>query len=190
MMSSNANKAAYLQTNLCYELRMLRHALTKITQPQFPLDWNAYFQSFAVNARNLYGFLTNDDKSENFKAKDFIEFKATKTDNSISMFQRLNPQVFHLGKNRPTDQEKQANLDHAKQVSNWIETNFAAFINGLGVEYGSKVEFWNNADPSKVKSSAVPQQPTRTNADFPATVYTFSGSVKRRLSELGRGRPN
>ena len=159
-MSRNAEKTEYLQEHLSYELLMLRHTLTEITKPHRILDWNAFLESFAVHARNLYDFLTNSDDCRNFKAQDFINgFKAAKDDNTISMFLRLHSQVFHLGKSRPIEQAEKANVDHAKQVIAWIEKNFTTFISGLAIEYDSK---WNsdNADPSKVMSSAKQQSTT------------------------------
>ena len=149
-MSHDMEKVAYLQEHLPYELLMLRYTLKKIVAPQLRLDWNVYFESFAVHARNLYDFLTNSEDSRNFKAKDFVAyFSISKEDKVISMFTRLHSQVFHLPKNRPTDQAKKANADRAKLVSRWIETNFATFISGLGADYGSK---WHgeDADPSKI----------------------------------------
>ena len=85
VMSDESDRLqAYLEDHLAYEVLMLRHALTKITTFQHPLEWNAYFESFVVHARNLYAFLTNDDDSRTFKARDFINgFQSQKTDETI-----------------------------------------------------------------------------------------------------------
>ena len=63
---------------------MLRHTFMKFMTIHNALDWNAYFVAFAVYARNLHNFLTNDDDSRNFKADDFVDqFKATKLPKEI-----------------------------------------------------------------------------------------------------------
>ena len=104
---------------------------------------------FAVHARNLHDFLTNSEGSRNFNAQDFVaQFRVAKVDETKGMFQKLHAQVFHLGKSRPTDQQEKANLDSAKSVSSWIETNFATFVSEL--EKGGRKWDWHSADPSKI----------------------------------------
>jgi len=150
-MSGDAKKTAHLKEHLPYEIRMLRYTLGELTKRRsHVLEWNVYFESFAVHARNLYDFLTNSDDSRNFKAKDFIDqFATLKTDQTKGTFEKLNSQVFHLGKSRPTNQTEKANRDHAKKVASWIEKEFNRFVDGLAPRYRSEWD-WDNADPSKI----------------------------------------
>lgn len=148
-MSKETQKATFLREHLPYELLMLRYTLKKLAMPQNILDWNAYFESFATHGRNLYCFLTNDKDSKNFKARDFInQFDAGKTNDTIGAFSKLNPQIFHLGKQRKNNKIGKANTEEANQIGCWIEANFSMFIDGLGHEYGSNWN-WNDADPSE-----------------------------------------
>lgn len=175
-MRSDAENMDYLRENLRYELLMLRHTLAKITTltgitAQDQMDWNAYFELFAIHARNLHTFLKNKE-TQNASALHFTpQFKATKSNDAINMFNKLNPQLLHLGWKRPTDPSQKANVDGAKLLTRWIETEFARFIGGLGGPYCSA---WNpdDADPSKIKlgsptvvlGATGPAAPTTTNA--------------------------
>jgi hypothetical protein len=166
----------YLNRNLGSDLLMLRYTLSKIKTLQHQMDWNAYFESFAVHARNLYYFLTNED-GPNRRARDFTsQFKASKTSETIRVFDKVHGQILHLGRNRPDDPSKKANLDSAQRLSDWIENNFKAFIDGLGPEYAWDSE---NADPSRIHIAfdrlvggpTLPGRVTTTNA--PGSAYTF-----------------
>jgi hypothetical protein len=128
-------KTAYLEDHLPYEILMLRYTFQKIMAFQSQLDWNAYYESFVLHARNLYLFLTNGDGS-NAKASDFIAgFKAQKTNETISAFQRLGTQVFHLGPARPSDELQKVAIVQATVVNNWLDQNFSSFIDGLDEKY-------------------------------------------------------
>ncbi|SRR5208282_4832603 len=132
-MMITTEQSDYLQEHLPYMLKMLRYTYGQMRQQQHYLSWNAHFESFAVHARNLTNFLTNSDKG-NFKAADFVtDYKARKGDLSGPM-SRLGDQVFHLAKRRPTEVVAKFNTDHAKDVSDWIETNFADFLTKLKPE--------------------------------------------------------
>jgi hypothetical protein len=164
-MSTNAERAAYLQEHLCYELLMMRHTFEELTTPKNSyLDWNAYFESFAVHARNLYDFLTNDGGCNNFKARDFDpQFKASKLDNVFSLF---NSGVFHLGKSRPTEEDDKINVCRAAKVRDWIEQNFSAFKSNLNSDHYP----WDGdrASPSKMIRIALNSKnmPTTTNSTY------------------------
>jgi hypothetical protein len=176
-MSSRAKKVAHLREHLPYELHMLRHTFLKFTTVHDASDWNAYFVAFAVYARNLHDFLTNDPDSRNFNAKDFVdEFEATKLPKEIRslMSQSLHLQVFHLGKSRPTDVAEKVDVDRARQLGCWLETNFASFIDGLAPAYRSEWR-WDAAGPHKITedllhgtraltTTTLPSAPTATNA--------------------------
>jgi len=126
----NAEQRDYLEEHLPYMLKMLRYTYAQMQQQQHYLSWNAHFESFAVHARNLTRFLTNNDKG-NFKANEFAsEYRAQIGDESGPM-SRLQRQVFHLAKRRPKDVVAKFDIDDAKGVIDWIETNFADFLSKL-----------------------------------------------------------
>jgi hypothetical protein len=132
MHIEDQRKKDYLDEHLPYMLKMLRYTYKQMLEQQHYLSWNAHFESFAVHARNLVAFLTNNDTG-NFKAKEFVaqDYKAVKGDLQGPM-KKLDEQVFHLAKTRPTDVVGKFDTKHAEIVSRWIEKNFADFLNQLG----------------------------------------------------------
>jgi len=150
-------KRNWLQEHLPYEVKMMRHSLRRINEVPGPwfLDWNAYLASFAVSAGNISAFLTNKDKGQNnFKASNFvISFRSRKTDEVKTPFEKMEPDVFHLGKYRPTDQEQnnKFGLADAKLVADWIEQELANFIGQLSARDRA---LWDEA------GSVPPEPPT------------------------------
>ena len=129
-------KKNWLKEHLPYELKMMRHSLRRLNEVPRPwfLDWNAFLASFCVSAGNLTAFLTNKEGKNNFRACDFVKnVRSRKTDELKTPFVKLEPHVFHLGKFRATDEERDAkfNLDDAKLIAQWIETEIAKFIKQL-----------------------------------------------------------
>ena len=100
-MASTQQKIEALERHLPYEMLMLRHTYGRIERETNHLNWNMALESFAVHARILKSFLTNDDGSGNFQAKDFSStFPATRDQSVASKLRKLNERVFHLGKQR------------------------------------------------------------------------------------------
>jgi hypothetical protein len=121
----------YLQEHLPYMLKMLRYTYNQMQQQQHYLSWNAHFESFAVHARNLANFLSNNDTG-NFRAVDFVHgYKARKGDLSGPLA-LLEKQVFHLSKQRPIAVVDKFNTDKAKAVFAWIEQAMTDFLSKLG----------------------------------------------------------
>ena len=181
-MSNPSDLQKYLNGHLKYELDMLRYTLSiiklPIDSPQGQRNWNAHFEAFLMHARNLYRFLTNGD-SRNQRARDFSSrFKADKTDDTKSLFTKVNDQVFHLGKNRPFGASEKANVDGAQKVSDWIEINFRKFIGELAKEYECD---WNDVEFPMLKMDGdrladrrtLPARPTTTS--LPGSEYTMTG---------------
>jgi hypothetical protein len=128
-MATKQQKHDYLEEHLPYMLKMVRYTRRRMREHQSYLSFNAHFESFAVNARNLVKFLTNTDDG-NFKARGFVEnFKSPKGD-ITGLMTKLGQQVFHLSKNRPRSEGKFDTGD-AKPVLDWIEENFNEFLRAL-----------------------------------------------------------
>jgi len=123
-------KAAWLRSHLPYELAMARYSFDKLTRPGFMhfMDWNCYHSAFAVAAGNLAAFLTNAEKERiNFQASNFApDFRARKGD-LASTFQKMEPTVFHLGKERQDDHGK-FDIEDIKKIMPWIEAEMAKFL--------------------------------------------------------------
>jgi hypothetical protein len=126
-------KEDWLNEHLPYELMMARYSIGQLRQlSTFWLDWNAFLSSFAVSACNLAAFLTNGEKKgNNFQAHDFIEGFRSRKESLSKVFEKLEPQVFHLGKARPTDQGK-FTLQEAEAIHRWIEGEMDQFVRQLG----------------------------------------------------------
>ena len=157
-MDDRQQKFDYLDEHLPYMLGQMRYDYNKLKQPLHFRDWNASFQSFAVNARNLVQFLTNGD-TRNFKANDFIpEFRNRKGDIQGPM-KKLDDQVFHLGKARPREEDKKFGFAAANDVFDWIEEGMNDFLGRLSLE-DKKV--WNakKAEPRFEEASAPTLGPT------------------------------
>ena len=133
-MADTQRKTDYLEEHLPYMLKMVRYTHGQMQQKQHYLSWNAHFESFAVNARNLMNFLSNGDRG-NMKAHDFVEngFKARVQD-AERLLLKLAQQVFHLAELRPKTPVGKFNSDHAAEVLEWIDKNFAIFLDALAPE--------------------------------------------------------
>ena len=70
-MSSMNQKIEHLGDHLPYEMLMLRHSYQRTLENRYALDWNAFYEAFAVHARNLFHFLINKGGPNNFNARDF-----------------------------------------------------------------------------------------------------------------------
>jgi hypothetical protein len=153
-------KLLYLKEHLTYELLMLRYTAKKISQAQQQLDWNAYFESFAIHARGLYHFLVNDGDPRNFEAKHFASYKAKKTNETIRVFEKIHFQVLHMGKRR--EESEKVTLNDVAAVTKWVEENINGFASQLNEPYRSK---WdpNEANVPKEESLMV-MGPTMASA--------------------------
>lgn len=89
--------------------------------------------AFSTVACNLTAFLTNGDHgSNNFKAADFVGGFRSRKGDLQGPFAKLEPQVFHLGKDRPLGESgSKFQLGEAEAISDWIEREMAAFIERL-----------------------------------------------------------
>jgi len=73
MAKTDVAKMEYMEEHIPYELLMLRHTYQQMKSSNNQLDWNAFFESFCLHARNLYKFLRNDRVNTTFVAVDFTE---------------------------------------------------------------------------------------------------------------------
>lgn len=147
MAANEDQKREYLDEHLPYMLASIRYNFQKMKQPQYFRDWNAYFESFAVNARNLAQFLDNSDTG-NSRACDIVkDFKFRKEDIQGPLA-KLSHQVFHLGKSRPRAAADKFDLSHAEQVLRRIESGIERFVGSLS---DTDKKLWNadKADPAK-----------------------------------------
>jgi hypothetical protein len=163
----------WLHEHLSYELLMVRHAHKELQVPVIrsaceQLVWNANFGAFAMYARNLYDFLTNEAGPRNFVAKNFAaEFEADKTP-LVGIMNNLNEQAFHPGKQRtPSNDKRRVGLVKVNTVYAWVETNMQKFLGQLKQPYNT---IWDQdmADLAKITKHAVPGElPQDTSSSHP-----------------------
>lgn len=163
----------WLHEHLSYELLMVRHAhkelqVSVIRSACEQLVWNANFGAFAMYARNLYDFLTNEAGSRNFVAKNFaVEFEADKTP-LVGIMNNLNEQAFHPGKQRtPSNDKRRVGLVKVNTVYAWVEKNMEKFVGQLKEPYNT---IWDQdmADLTRVAKRAVPvESPQDTSSSHP-----------------------
>jgi hypothetical protein len=132
-MSSLAQKIAHLGDHLPYEVLMLRYTQSQVNKLLYPLDWNEQYESFAVHARSLTDFLSNENGSRNFNAEDFsVKFKIDDDAELRRVVnQDMNAQVFHFGKNRKSDEERKIDVQKVNRIFPWLMQNCRRLIEEL-----------------------------------------------------------
>ncbi len=172
MSDREQEKREYLKRHLWYELLMLRYTHSRINTLLPQLSWNAHFESFGLHARIFYGFLSNDENSATFKAKDFVEAYQKPVKGRIAhIVERVNTQITHLGKQR--GKQEQLDVSFANVLYDWIERALPTFTHAIRPEYR---DFWKPdtarppGDPSLSPATgpithARPIAPTRTTSD-------------------------
>lgn len=119
----------YLCEHYAYELQMLRHTLTRLKVTTDQLDWNAYFESCALHARALRDFYTNDPESRSYKAKDFGVASLSDRKTFCAEFDRINPQIAHLGKKRVFGTEDgKFTFERLAKIVAWLEALHKEFV--------------------------------------------------------------
>ena len=157
-MASREQRLRYLSHHLSYELLMLRYAHARLGDTRHKLMWNAFLEAFAVHARNLQFFLTNDKDSRNYRAEDFNEhFRATKP--PVQIKDKVSVYIVHPGTNRSEEAKDKFNLDRANRAMPWIEREFARFLEELPA---SDKKYWRPelADPLKYNPELDDATPT------------------------------
>ena len=176
-MSNRTELTAWMREHLFYEWQMLNHSLSRAIASQNPsqqLDFNAFFESYGVHARNLYDFLSNDKGagSNNAVACDYVkDFKFEKTDVTKSITPRLDWQLAHAGKRRIKDPSKKITLSECCELFDWINKAMDQFAAQLDDELKS---VWSKVTSSHRVVSITfseTQSPSATN------VVTTSDSI-------------
>lgn len=159
----------YLTEHLPYILQMLRFTHNYLMTHSDGLKWNAYYEAFAVSARNLDRFLSNSD-GNNFKAREFVNSHQKNKTRKLAaegIFSRIGNQVFHFGKKRPTGTVGKVNSHEIDTVYKWLEAEIVKFFDALSAEQRS---LWNLqiADPHKPNALISIAGPT-TSQSYSAT---------------------
>jgi hypothetical protein len=126
-MASERERLRYLTHHLSYELMMLRYTHARLHDTRHKLMWNAFLEAFAVHARNLHLFLTNDEDSRNYRAAHYNDrFKASKS--PVEIKNKIAVYIVHPGKAHTEEGDEKFNLDRADKAFEWIESEFTRFL--------------------------------------------------------------
>lgn len=146
--SLDASIKDHLSEHIPYSVMMLRYASHRLCQcpPLTAIDWNAYYECWAVHARLLANFLTNNSDQTRFRITDLTAGYQYDTGGVAPILGQLNVQVMHFNPDRTKDNAKKINGADVAALTNWIEGAIAKFKCTLRKEYR---EFWGeeNTDP-------------------------------------------
>lgn len=160
----------YFNEHILYELLMLRFSRNRLNAaPQ--ILWNAMFSAFNVSARNLYEFLNNKGTRNEVNVHEYRdyskEFRLSSITRITGTLQKINEQVFHMGRKRPKDSDKKVTLDRVELVFKWVDSNMFALVASFDEKFRNEVQM-HRADPNYIPTSIMsgptgPSAPTSTN---------------------------
>jgi hypothetical protein len=164
-VSKVKNRQEYLEEHLRYEIEMLHYTFAKMHREENQSEWNSAFVAFAVHARNLVDFLTNEKNPRNFNASDFTNGYEEPKDIAIrGTMDKLHRDVFHLGKLRPRAVMEKINIERVGHLYGWLAKAIPIFEAKLTAESRRYWKLGMTAVPAvtPVAVSFGPTLPTRT----------------------------
>jgi hypothetical protein len=171
--------ANFIEEHLPYEFSMLKHTYARIHEVPNEADWNAFLESFCIHARIIKEFFVGDRGNANngLIASDFINFTNARVPSNLTgPFIKLNEQITHLGRSRPTDGSAKFTRAHAEKVVAWLAPLIQNFLNALSPTDKRR---WNAAAKNPKKylihasdtvpgaSSVISQMSSTTLPSFP-----------------------
>jgi len=171
--ASDQEIISYLGEHLPYELLMLRYTRSLINRDQQFLDWNAFYESFAVHARNLYHFFIDRDGRKNMTITAMTSgFDLSRPIHIDVIIDKLNEQVVHKGKSRAKIPLEKIDITIAEQIFDWLESRVSPFEQTIKLEYRSH---WRPelSDLSRISKST--QLPGLSHPTTSTTPSTYSG---------------
>ncbi len=161
----------HLSEHIPYSLLMLRYALYCLRAPRSQLDWNAHYECFAVHARLLAVFLTDDSDQTTFRISDLTTGYSVVT--QLKVFHKLNEQVLHFNSRRTKDAKDKIDGTEVARMASWIERAFSDFEKALRAEYRPFLRM-DIADPTNLIEQGVSLGPNRTTTTTTETRGIFT----------------
>ena len=137
----------FLQEHITYERIMLGHTYIKIHSAICQLDWNAYYESFCVHARNLYDFLRNEGSNNTFFAGKYVS--GWQKPQHDDRFNKLDSFIFHMSQNRLEKQKP--NTENLQFIGKWIDKHWQIWHAKLNDPYKALI----SSDPVCVDVPAI-----------------------------------
>jgi hypothetical protein len=151
-MASEQEKVAYLEERLSYELVMLNYTFMRLmtsraSTPEEQLDSNAFLESFAVHARNLVEFLSNEAQEEARRACDYIPaFKAPNQARILRALARLEKQILCMSALRTTGPQGRFDIEDAHELYGWLVPTILKFQAELSPQYRGSLNALGQAE--------------------------------------------
>ncbi len=150
-MGTEAEKSAFLQERVGYELAMLNYTFMRLVTArpstlEEQLDRNAFMEAFAVHARNLIQFLSAKTESDDRNATDYVpDFEAPDQAHLEEPLRRLEKQILSLAAFRATGPREKFGVEDARELYTWIVPTILKFEEGLGPEYRASLNSLGSA---------------------------------------------
>jgi hypothetical protein len=153
-MGTSAEKAAFLQERVGYELAMLNYTFMRVvtarpSTSEEQLDRNAFLEAFAVHARNLVGFLSPKSQAGDRNATDYVtDFEAPDQSRLERPLLRLEKEILNVAASRMTAPEERFTADDARELYTWIVPAILKFEEKLPPRYRASLNTLGSAPPA------------------------------------------
>jgi hypothetical protein len=128
-MATSEDLSNWLNEHYRYELLMLRYTHQRVHRASDQLEWNAYFESCAMHARNLRDFYCNKGQSNSRKASAYGAADIAKAGEESGAFVKINEQIDHPSTNRAFSVEDgKLTIDRLDEIVAWLEKKHRLFI--------------------------------------------------------------
>jgi len=113
----------------------------------------------------LKEFLTNSGQPNNFKAKEFVaDYKQTVPQDVLNLLNKMNEQVFHAAKRRPSEAPGKVTSRDLVKIFQWLDAAMKDFVGKLPLQFR---EYWQ----------PLPEPVVNFSPDTPPTPSTSVASV-------------
>lgn len=176
-MATAEELSEWLREHYGYELLMLRYTHRSLPQANHQLEWNTYFESCAMHARNLRDFYCGKGKNNTRKASDYCGSNVAQANEQSGAFIKINEQMDHPSTNRATDAEGgKLTARRMIEIVAWLEATHAVFIEKCDPK---KKQGWDEkvAIPPLSVTVAKPQSSATNHLSI--LTMSFGGGVEK-----------
>ena len=165
--SDDQAKISFLVDHIAYEREMLAFCFKKLHETTAGLEWNAFYESFGIHARNIYDFLRNDGtKGTTFRANFY--YKSWKS-LAYKDFNNVNGFIAHMSLDRLNGEK--LNLEKIQKMGAWLDEEFKNWGEKIEENFKDKL---NTKDPACPSSLELLNGATRQTACSAVTGSHFS----------------
>jgi len=154
VMASEAEKIAFLEERIGYELAMLNYTFMRLvtarpSTAEEQLDRNAFLESFAIHARNLVNFLSPESQAEEPRAADYVATFETPDRSRVQRpLLRLERQILTIIASQTTEPKEKFNIESARELYTWIVPAILRFEERLAPKYRASLNALGSVGPT------------------------------------------